>query len=63
MHHGRWDGIGKNGMYGDNRFLVSVLTLAASMHCLDVDSSQAVLRSREEHYPKMHYCLSVKFGW
>lgn len=39
------------------------LTLVASMHLIDVDATQAIARSWEEHHSKMHYCVPIKFSW
>lgn len=38
------------------------LTMTASMHFIDVDTSKAVPRSRQDDHPEMHHCVSVKFG-
>ncbi|CAP97480.1 Pc22g01920 [Penicillium rubens Wisconsin 54-1255] len=54
-------GLGKTVSLGNPDFRTLVLTNTASMHRIDVDATQAVLRSRKNHHSEMCDCMSVKF--
>ena len=56
-------GLGKTVSLGNPDFRTLVLTNTASMHRIDVDATQAVLRSGKNHHSEMCDCMSVKFGW
>lgn len=38
------------------------LTVVASMHFFNVDTSEAVPRGWKDNHPEMHHCMPVEFG-